>query len=118
MKDKQKSIAALLKAPCSECGGAVKWGTITQEFEREGLSVRVAGIRALVCDQCGEIYFSPEGTQNLVAAVNSLYALARANGQQTGRLTATLNDSSNGATPAAEAIAQREESELVAVGVS
>ena len=39
---------------------------ITQEFKREGTRVSVAGIRALVCVKCGEIYFPPGGAQALV----------------------------------------------------
>ncbi len=43
---------------------------VTQEFEREGARVSVAGIRALVCAKCGEIYFPPGGAQAIVEAVN------------------------------------------------
>lgn len=66
----------LMHSPCSECGGAVGYSTIAQEFEREGIRVSVAGIRALVCNECGEVYFEPGGTQVLVEAVDSLFAFA------------------------------------------
>lgn len=75
-------------APCSECGGEVKSQNVTQKFEREGISVEVSGIRALVCQNCGEIYFVPGGAQAVVEAANSLFGLARKNRQHKGKLTA------------------------------
>ncbi len=76
-------------APCSECGGKVKNQTVTQEFEREGVRVAVSGIRALVCQKCGEIYLAPGGAQAVVEATNSLFELARKNCQHKGKLTAS-----------------------------
>jgi YgiT-type zinc finger domain-containing protein len=64
---------------------------IKQEFEREGTRVSVAGIRALVCVKCGEIYFPPGGAQALVEAANGLFALARRNRQSKGRLAAGVS---------------------------
>lgn len=78
----------VMHSPCSECGGAVRFRTITQEFEREGIRVSVAGIRALVCIKCGAVYFEPGGAQALVTAVNSLFALAQRNRQHKGKLAA------------------------------
>ena len=80
-----------LHSPCSECGGAVRTRVIEQEFEREGTRVSVAGIRALVCTKCGEIYFPPGGAQALVEAANGLFALARRNRQSKGRLAAGVS---------------------------
>lgn len=80
-----------LHSPCSECGGAVRTRIIKQEFEREGTRVSVAGIRALVCVKCGEIYFPPGGAQALVEAANGLFALARRNRQSRGRLAAGVS---------------------------
>ncbi len=71
-------------APCSECGGEVKNQTVVQEFERQGVRVEVSGIRALVCQQCGEIYFAPGGAQAVVESTNSLFELARKNCQHNG----------------------------------
>lgn len=76
-------------APCSECGGEVKNQIVMREFEREGVRVEVSGIRALVCQQCGEIYFAPGGAQVVVEAANSLFELARKNRQHKGKLTAS-----------------------------
>jgi YgiT-type zinc finger domain-containing protein len=60
-------------ARCSECGGTVKRRTIRQEFEREGLRISVAGIRALVCARCSEVYFEPGGAQALAEAADRLF---------------------------------------------
>jgi len=89
MKDKEE----WLYAPCSECGGQPRWQTISQEFEREGVSVAVSGIRALVCEECGAIYFAPGGAQALAEAANGLFALARKNGQHKGKLSASATSS-------------------------
>lgn len=76
----------IMQAACSECGGPVKFQAVKQEFEREGIRVEVAGIRAAVCQKCGEIYFAPGGAQAVVEAANSLFALARKNEQHKGKL--------------------------------
>lgn len=81
----------LMHSPCSECGGAVRYRTLTQEFEREGIRVSVSGIRALVCTTCGEVYFEPGGAQALVEAVDCLFALAKKNRQRKGKLAATVS---------------------------
>lgn len=81
----------LMHSPCSECGAAVRYGTISQEFEREGLHVSVSGIRALVCTACGEVYFEPGGAQALVEAVDCLFAFAWRNHQHKGKLAATVS---------------------------
>jgi len=69
-----------MKPPCSECGGQVKWETITQEFEKEGVSIKLSGFKAWVCVRCGEIYFEPGGAEKVAQAVNCLFALASADG--------------------------------------
>ena len=79
-----------LRSVCSECGGAVRSCTITQEFEREGLRVSVSGIRALVCTKCGAVYFEPGSAQALVEAVNGLFALAKRNRQHKGKLAGAI----------------------------
>ena len=81
----------LMHSPCSECGGAVRYRTITQEFEREGMRVCVSGIRALVCTACGEVYFEPGGAQALVEAVDGLFALAKRNHQHKGKLAVAMS---------------------------
>jgi YgiT-type zinc finger domain-containing protein len=79
-----------LRSACSECGGAVRSRTISQEFEREGLRVSVSGIRALVCTKCEAVYFEPGGAQALVEAVNGLFALAKRNCQHKGKLAGAV----------------------------
>src|SRR3989442_12951341 len=54
-------VKALMRNPCTECGGSLKKSAITQEFEHEGVVVRISGVRAWVCTRCGEIYFEPGG---------------------------------------------------------
>lgn len=80
-----------MRGPCSECGGSLGKMAITQEFENEGLRVRVSGIRAWVCSECGEIYFAPGGAQRLADAVRSLFALARSEKQHKGTVVADLS---------------------------
>jgi YgiT-type zinc finger domain-containing protein len=77
--------------PCSACGGAVRRKTISQEFEREGIRVKISGVEAWVCSRCGEIYFEPGGAEKLVEAANSLYALAVAEKQHKGKVTGTVS---------------------------
>lgn len=81
----------LMKSPCSECGGPVKRKTITQEFEREGVKVKLSGFKAWVCTRCGEIYFEPGGAEKVAQAVNCLFALALAEKQHKGRMKARLS---------------------------
>lgn len=79
-----------LHSACSECGGNVRFRTITQEFEREGMRVSVAGIRALVCAKCEAIYFAPGSAQALVEAVNGMFAFAKKNQQHKGKLVSAI----------------------------
>jgi len=81
----------LMKSPCSECGGQVKRKAITQEFEREGITVKLSGFKAWVCTRCGEIYFEPGGAEKVAQAVNGLFALAFAERQHKGRVSAQLS---------------------------
>jgi YgiT-type zinc finger domain-containing protein len=65
-----------MNSKCSECGGPVRRKIIAQEFEKEGVRVRLSGLQASVCGRCGEIYFEPGGAQQVLQAVNSLFRLA------------------------------------------
>jgi YgiT-type zinc finger domain-containing protein len=76
---------------CSECGGRVRRRTIAQEFEKEGVKVKLCGLQAWVCLRCGEVYFEPGGAQQVVQAVNSLFRLAFAERQHKGTLSAQLS---------------------------
>ena len=90
-KTRTDSVKALMRAPCTECGGAPKKTAITQEFENEGVKVRVSGLQAWVCSRCREIYFEPGGAERMAEAVQCLFALARAEKQHKGTLIADLS---------------------------
>ncbi len=81
----------MMRAPCSECKGQVKRKTISQEFEKEGVKVKLSGLKAWVCSRCGEIYFQPGGAEKVARAVNCLFALALAERQHKGRVSARLS---------------------------
>ena len=81
----------LMKAPCSECKGSLRRKMIAQEFEREGVKVKISGIRAWVCSQCGEIYFEPGGAGRVSKAFNCLFALAITERQHKGKLHARVS---------------------------
>jgi len=78
------------KEPYSECGGRLERKHIAQEFEREGIKVKLSGIAALVCTDCGEIYFQPGGADKVAAAANSLFNLAVVEKQHKRSLTAQI----------------------------
>lgn len=80
-----------MRSKCSECGGPVRRKVIAQEFEKEGVGVRLSGLQASVCGRCGEVYFEPGGAQQVVQAVNSLFRLAFSERQHKGTLTAHLS---------------------------
>jgi YgiT-type zinc finger domain-containing protein len=81
----------IIKSPCSECGGPVRRKTIAQEFEKEGVKVKLSGFKAWVCAQCGEIYFEPGGAERVAQAVHCLFALAFTERQHKGRVSAQLS---------------------------
>ena len=80
-----------MQSPCSECKGRVRRKAITQEFEKEGVKVKLSGFKAWVCEKCGEIYFEPGGAEKVSQAVNCLFALALAEGQHKGTVSARLS---------------------------
>jgi len=90
-KARTNPVKALMRGPCSECGGKLKRTAITQTFENEGVKIRVSGVQAWVCGRCSEIYFEPGGADNMADAVRSLFALARAERQHKGTLIANLS---------------------------
>lgn len=81
----------IMKSSCSECKGRVRRKKISQEFEKEGVKVKLSGLKAWVCEQCGEIYFEPGGAEKVAQAVNCLFALALAERQHKGTLSAQLS---------------------------
>jgi YgiT-type zinc finger domain-containing protein len=80
-----------MKESCSECKGRLRRKTIAQEFEREGVKVKISGIRAWVCSQCGEIYFEPGGADRVSNAFNCLFSLAINERQHKGKLRARVS---------------------------
>ena len=84
-------MSEFVKFPCSECGGEIQRDTIVQEFEKEGVKVKLSGAKAWVCSRCGEIYFEPGGADRVARAVESLFALALAERQHHGTVTADLS---------------------------
>ncbi len=85
-----KKHKELMELPCSECGGSLERKLISQEFEREGLKVRLSGIKAWVCQGCGEVYFQPGGADKVAKAANCLFELALTEKQHKGTLTAQI----------------------------
>jgi YgiT-type zinc finger domain-containing protein len=84
-------VKELRGTACSECEGQLSRTTISQEFEKEGVKVKLSGFKAWVCSQCGEIYFEPGGAEKVAQAVNCLFALALAESQHKGRISAHLS---------------------------
>jgi YgiT-type zinc finger domain-containing protein len=94
-------MSKIMSKHCSECKGCVRSKRISQEFEKEGVKVKLSGLKAWVCEQCGEIYFEPGGAEKVVQAVNCLFALALTEKQHKGTLSARVgrNTSRNKPTP-------------------
>ena len=83
-------MSDLMKQPCSECGGSFRRQSIEQEFEREGVKVKLSGVKAWVCSNCGEVYFEPGGADKLAAVVECLFELAFVDKQHRGHLGASV----------------------------
>jgi YgiT-type zinc finger domain-containing protein len=91
LNDERSVVKTFMRSQCSECGGQLKRKTISQEFEKEGVKVTLSGFKAWVCGRCGEIYFEPGGAEKVAQAVNCLFALALAERQHKGRVSAHLS---------------------------
>lgn len=64
-------------AVCKACrGGKLCKREVAQNFEREGLEVRIEGIPALVCERCSQVYFPPGIGDKISAAANQLFILS------------------------------------------
>lgn len=62
---------------CKACrGGKLRKSEVTQNFEREGLEVRIEGIPALVCERCSQEYFPPGIGDKISDAANHLFILS------------------------------------------
>lgn len=64
-------------AICKTCRqGTLYRRETSQNFEREGLEVRIDGIPALICDQCGQVYYPPGIGDKITDAANHLFLLS------------------------------------------
>jgi len=65
-------------AICKACRvGKVFSREVAQTFEHEGLEVKIDGIPALVCDNCGQVYFAPGIGNKIRIAASDLFALSK-----------------------------------------
>jgi YgiT-type zinc finger domain-containing protein len=71
---------------CSEHGVSMTWGTTTFEYEDDGIIIRIPHVPAWVCPLDGEASFTPEVTDELIAAVRELMASAKRARQQQPQL--------------------------------
>ncbi len=85
-----KRQKGIMEQPCSECGSLLESKAISQEFERSGIKINISGIKAWVCQDCGEVYFQPGGANKVVNAANCLFELAMIEKQHKGTLTAQI----------------------------
>ena len=60
---------------CTDCGTRMEFKTISREFEREGLRVRLTGIPAAVCPNCGDISLAPGEADKIVKAANAMFEI-------------------------------------------
>lgn len=70
---------------CSDCGTQTEWGEVEQEYERDGIRVRLNGLPAMVCPNCGATSFTPETTEHILEAANAMFKVA--SGRHKGFLT-------------------------------
>ena len=75
---------------CSEHGVFMEWGTTTFEYEDDGIVIRIPDVPAWVCPLDGEVSFTPEVTDELIATVRELMALAKRARQQQPQLRGYL----------------------------
>ncbi len=62
---------------CTECKQAeTQIQLVSMEFEREGVQVKVEGIPAMVCPNCGEKAFAPGIAEQVIAAANEMLSAA------------------------------------------
>jgi len=62
---------------CTECKQAeTQFQFVSMEFEREGVQVKVEGIPAMVCPNCGEKAFAPGIAEQVITAANEMLGAA------------------------------------------
>jgi YgiT-type zinc finger domain-containing protein len=60
---------------CADCQQQTQWQEVSHEFERGGLRVRISGIPAMVCSNCGAVSYPARIPDKLLAAADSLFEL-------------------------------------------
>lgn len=55
----------------------MEWKAATFEYNEDGISVRVPGVYGWICPETGEVVFTPETAQELVAVVREFIASAQ-----------------------------------------
>lgn len=94
-----KKLRVLMEKPCTECGGNLEKKTISQEFEREGIKIKLSGLKAWVCMKCDEIYFQPGSADKIAGAANCLFELAVTEEQHKGTLNIKMDQKELSAKP-------------------
>jgi len=61
---------------CSDCHTQTEFRLVTEEYERGGVRVRISGIPAMVCPNCGSVSFPAGVTNRIAEAANALFAVA------------------------------------------
>jgi YgiT-type zinc finger domain-containing protein len=65
LEDEEEAMSNL-KPSCALCrGGRLIPGSTTMTLERDGITLVVKGVPALVCDVCGEAYLEADVTKQL-----------------------------------------------------
>ncbi len=60
---------------CADCRQQTQWQEVSHEFERDGLRVRISGIPAMVCSNCGAVSYPAGIPDKILAAADSLFDL-------------------------------------------
>ncbi len=84
--EKRKTVKVRKPRSCSDCGSPTELRNVEQEYEREGIRVRIDGIPAMVCSQCGSVSFAAGIPDQIITAANAMFEIARE--QHRGVLTA------------------------------
>ena len=65
----------------------MEYKTIAQEYEREGITIQIKGIPAMVCPSCGTISFTAGMPTKIKRAFDSMYELVE--DHHKGKMVAT-----------------------------
>jgi YgiT-type zinc finger domain-containing protein len=78
-KETVKTVRTMKKARlCSECRQArMEFRVSAMEFEEDGIHVKVSGVRAMVCPNCGATSFPPGVMDEILKTVNAVFEAAK-----------------------------------------